>query len=121
MLRPETEAGLREWILADMASAPPRVALSAMTNMLGQFVTGEAAKIFAEVRVPVVSVNGYLWPIAHEANRRHMASYDAIVVPVGDHFLQLAMPEAFNRALEQAIGMVVAKDGEAAAAAPAAD
>ncbi len=121
MLRPETEAGLREWILADMASAPPRVALSAMTNMLGQFVTGEAAKIFAEVRVPVVSVNGDLWPIAHEANRRHMASYDAIVVPGGDHFLQLAMPEAFNRALEQAIGMVVAKDGEAAAAAPAVD
>ena len=103
MLRPETAPELREWILSDMASAPPAVALSAMRDMMGQFVSGAAAKIFEEIRVPVVSVNGDLWPIAYEANRRHMASYDAIVLAGADHFLQLARPAEFNRALAEAI------------------
>ena len=103
MLRPETAPELREWILADMASAPPAVALSAMRDMMGQFVSGAAAKIFEEIRVPVISVNGDLWPIAYEANRRHMASYDAIVLAGADHFLMLARPAEFNRALAEAI------------------
>ena len=106
MLRPETDPALREWILADMASAPPAVALSAMRAMMGQFVSGEAAKIFEEIRVPVVSVNGDLWPIAYEANRRHMASYDAIVLTGADHFLMLARPAEFNPALAEAIARI---------------
>ena len=103
MLRPETAPELREWILADMAAAPPAVALSAMRHMLAQFVSGAAANVFADVRVPVVGVNGDLWPIAYAANRRHMASYDAIVLAGADHFLQLARPAEFNRALAEAI------------------
>ena len=108
MLRPETAPELREWILADMAAAPPAVALSAMRHMLAQFVSGDAAKIFADVRVPVVGVNGDLWPIAYAANRRHMASYDAIVLAGADHFLQLARPAEFNRALAEALRRVPA-------------
>ena len=108
MLRPETAPELREWILADMAAAPPAVALSAMRHMLAQFVSGAAANVFADVRVPVVGVNGDLWPIAYAANRRHMASYDAIVLAGADHFLQLARPAEFNRALAEAIRRVSA-------------
>lgn len=108
MLYPQTDAALREWILADMSAAPPTVALSAMREMMAQYISGEAAKVFAQVRVPVVSVNGDLWPINYEANRRHMLSYEAIVLEKADHFLMLSQPEAFNPALEKAIGMVVA-------------
>jgi len=71
--------------------------------MMTQYVTGEAAKVFEEVRIPVMSVNGDLWPINYEANRRHMFSYDAIVLNKADHFLMMAQPEEFNRALEKAI------------------
>ena len=108
MLYPQTEAALREWILADMSAAPPAVALSAMREMMAQFISGDAAKVFEQVRVPVVSVNGDLWPIEYEANRRHMLSYEAIVLEKADHFLMLNQPEAFNPALEKAIGMVSA-------------
>ncbi len=90
-----------------MSAAPPAVALSAMSNMLSQYITGEAAKIFDEIRVPVITVNGDMWPINYEANRRHMASFDAIVLKGADHFLMLNRPEQFNRALGKAISNIL--------------
>ncbi|MDM7987865.1 MAG: alpha/beta hydrolase [Smithella sp.] len=107
MLYPQTDAQLREWIMADVSSAPPAVALSAMREMLSQYITGEAATIFEQIPLPVVTVNGDLWPINYEANRRHMFSYDAVVVKKADHFLMMDRPEAFNPALEKAIKMLL--------------
>jgi len=109
MISPRTDQRLREWILADMSAAPPAVALSASNELLMQFVTGEAARAFDQVRVPVVSVNGDLWPVNYEANRRHMLSFDAIILKNADHFLMMNRPEEFNRALEKAIRMVLEK------------
>jgi pimeloyl-ACP methyl ester carboxylesterase len=103
MFSPNTDPRLREWILSDISSAPPDVALSAMSEMMSQYLTGEAAGMFDQIRVPVISVNGDLWPIDYEANRRHMLSFDAIVLKGADHFLMMACPEEFNRALEKAI------------------
>lgn len=106
MILPTTDPQLREWILADVSSAPPAVALSAMNEMMWQYITGEAAKIFEQIRVPVVTVNGDMWPVNYEANRRHMFSYDAIVLKKADHFLMMDSPEEFNHALEKAIDML---------------
>ena len=103
MISPRTDAKLREWILADMSAAPPDVALSAMKSMMSQYITGEAAKIFEDIRIPVMTVNGDLWPIEYEANRRHMFSFDAIVLKDADHFLMLNRVEEFNSALEKSI------------------
>jgi pimeloyl-ACP methyl ester carboxylesterase len=109
MIFPETDPALREWILGDMSSAPPAVALSAMHEYLSQYITREAAGIFDEVPVPVIDVNGQLEPIDYEANRRHMSSFDAIVIENADHFLMADRPDEFNRALEKAIGMILEK------------
>lgn len=65
---------------------------------------GDAASIFGKVRIPVMSLNGDLWPVNYEGNRRHMLSFDAIVLRKADHFLMMDRPEEFNRALEKAIG-----------------
>jgi pimeloyl-ACP methyl ester carboxylesterase len=107
MISPQTDPQLREWILSDMSAAPPAVALSAMNNMMSQYITGEAAKIFDEIRIPVITVNGCMWPVNYEANRRHMLSFDAIVLKGADHFLMLNRPEQFNRALETAISKLL--------------
>ena len=112
MILPQTDPGLRDWILADMSAAPPAVALSAMTEMMNQYITGEAARIFEKIRIPVISVNGDLWPVNFEANRRHMLSYQAIVLPKADHFLMMARPEEFNQALSKAIRMILEKPGK---------
>jgi len=98
-----TDPGLREWILADMSSAPPAVALSAMEEMMMQYVTGEAAAVFDAIRIPVKTVNGELWPVNVEANRRHMVAYDAVILKGADHFLMMDRPEEFNRTLERVI------------------
>jgi len=111
MILPSTDPRLREWILSDMSAAPPAVALSAMNEMMSLYVSGEAAKRFAEIRVPVVGVNADLWPIDYEANRRHMLSFDAMVLKEADHFLMMDRPEEFNRALEKAIRMLCGKPG----------
>ena len=38
MISPQTDPQLREWILSDMSAAPPAVALSAMNNMMSQYI-----------------------------------------------------------------------------------
>jgi pimeloyl-ACP methyl ester carboxylesterase len=103
MISPQTDPQLREWILSDMSAAPPAVGLSAMNNMMSQYITGEAAKIFDEIRIPIITVNGDMWPINYEANRRHMSFFEAIILKGADHFLMLDRPKEFNQALEKAI------------------
>ena len=112
MISPQTDSQLREWILADMSAAPPAVAIGAMREMTSQFITGEAAKTFDEIRIPVMTVNGDLWPINYEANRRHMFSFDAIVLKEADHFLMMNRSKDFNRALEKAISAIAREPGE---------
>jgi len=109
MISSNTDPKLREWILSDMSSAPPSVAISAMNEMMTQYINGEAAKVFKEIRKPVITVNGDLWPINFEANRRHMFSYDAIVLKEADHFLMMNRPLDFNKALDKAILMITEK------------
>ncbi|MHB8809295.1 MAG: alpha/beta fold hydrolase [Desulfobulbaceae bacterium] len=109
MILPQTDPQLREWIIADVSAAPPAVALSAMTEMMTQYVTGDAARIFEQLRIPVITVKGDLWPVNFEANRRHMFSYQAIVLEKADHFLMMDRPDEFNRELEKAIRMLSEK------------
>jgi len=109
MISPRTDPLIREWILSDISSASPTVALSAMKEMMSQYITGEATKIFDEIRVPVITVKGDLWPVNYEANRRHMFSFDAIVLKDTDHFLMLDKAEEFNTALEKAIYKITKK------------
>jgi len=106
MMLPQMDAELRNWILSDMASAPPDVALSAVYETINQFITGEAASMFDEIKVPVIVVNGDMNEIDYEANRRHMHSFDAIILENADHFLMMNRPDEFNRALEKAISML---------------
>ncbi len=107
MILPSMNPQLREWVLSDMSAAPPAVALSALKSMMLQYISGEAARIFDEILIPVVSVNSDMWPINYEANRRHMLSFHAIVLKGADHFLMLDRPEKFNHSLERAIQTIL--------------
>ena len=103
MLGRNEEPELSEWIQADMASAPPAVAMSAMRDMMHMYISGEMATQFDELPVPVVCVFADAWPVDAEANRRHMDDFEFIMVQDSDHFLMMNQPEKFNRALSQAI------------------
>lgn len=106
MILPDTDADLAEWIQADMAAAPARVALSAMREYMQQWITGAGPALFDELPLPTVAVCADLWPVNAEANRRHMHSFEAIVLEGTDHFLMLGATDEFNRALEEAIAKI---------------
>jgi pimeloyl-ACP methyl ester carboxylesterase len=106
MIRPETDADLAEWIQADMAAAPARVAVSAMRAYMAQWISGAGPAIFEELPLPVVAVCADMWPVNAEANRRHMQSFEAIILEGTDHFLMLGAAAEFNSALEEAIAKI---------------
>jgi pimeloyl-ACP methyl ester carboxylesterase len=100
------DSPVNEWVISDMSLADPRVALSAMKGALGGYLTGDVAKLFDELDVPVVAVNTDLSPTDVEANRRHIKDFELIELDGLDHFLMLKAPEQFNPALEQAVKMI---------------
>lgn len=100
---------IRDWILADVAAAPPSVALSAMNEMMALYTKGALPQMFDKLRIPVVTVNADLWPINYEANRRHIPGFEAIVLKGTDHFLMINAPTLFNDALAKAISTVLTK------------
>jgi len=106
MIRPGIDEDLAAWIPADMAAAPAEVAVGAMRAYMAAWTSGSAPLFFEELPLPVVAVCADLWPADAEANRRHMQSFELIVVEGTDHFLMLGAPEKFNPALEKALAML---------------
>ena len=106
MILPDTDADLAAWIQADMAAAPPAVALSAMRDYMAQWISGDAPALFEDLPLPIVIVCADMWPVDVEANRKYMQSCEAIVLEGTDHFLMLGAPERFDAALEEAIAKI---------------
>lgn len=106
MLHPDN-APVNEWVISDMSLADPRVALGAMSEYLREHMTGDVARLFEELDIPVIAVNADFWPTDIEANRRHIKDFELIELKGLDHFLMLKAPERFNPALEQAIETIL--------------
>jgi pimeloyl-ACP methyl ester carboxylesterase len=109
MISPKTDPKLKEWILSDMSAEPPATAISAMNSMMSQYITGEAATIFDKIRIPVIAVNAAAWPVNYKSNRRHMLSFDTIILKSADHFLMMDRSDEFNQALDKAIRVLTEK------------
>ena len=103
MIVANSDAVLVEWIINDIAAAPSQVAISAFKEYMGQYVTGEAAMIFEQIKVPVYCLNTDIWPTNVEANRRHMPSFDVTIMKNLGHFPMLERPDEFNELLNKTI------------------
>ncbi|MES9846200.1 MAG: alpha/beta hydrolase [Candidatus Sedimenticola sp. PURPLELP] len=101
-----TDQYLVNWVKEDMSSAPKEIALSAFRNYLGQYVNGEAADIFKDITIPVISINARLWPTAPEENRKHIKNYQLYYIEETGHFPMLEKPAEFNMLLENAIDSI---------------
>lgn len=107
MIIPTSDSVLSNWIIEDMAAAPTTIALSAMDEYLSYIMMEQFSQIFGKIQIPVITVHCDLWPIDYEANRRHMLSFDAIIIENSDHFLMMNKADEFNKALKQAIENVL--------------
>jgi len=106
MFPKDADQQLVNWVKEDMSSAPKKIALSAFRNYLEQYVNGEAATVFEDITVPVVSINARLWPTAPEENKKHIKNYQLFYIEETGHFPMLEKPEAFNRLLKKALNSI---------------
>lgn len=98
----DADPALVDRIAGDMCSGPAEVG----TALMRQFATYDQAAKFENLTAPVRSINADLWPTDVEANRRHHADYDAVIIPGTGHFLMLEKPEAVNAALDDTLMQV---------------
>jgi len=103
MFPKDTDQKLVNWVKEDMSSAPKEIALNAFRNYLGQYVNGEAASVFKDITIPVVSINARLWPTAPEENRKHIKNYHLFYIEETGHFPMLEKPKEFNSILEKSL------------------
>jgi pimeloyl-ACP methyl ester carboxylesterase len=107
-----TDQQLINWVKEDMSSAPKEIALSAFRNYLGQYVNGEAAIVFKDITIPVISINARLWPTAPEENRKHIKNYQILYIEETGHFPMLEKPEEFNMLLKKALNSIEEKSNK---------
>jgi pimeloyl-ACP methyl ester carboxylesterase len=107
MFRKNTDKKLVDWVTSDMAAANPKVAISAVTEYLQMFVTGQTSKVFEGLEVPVRAITADLWPVDYDGNRRHMHSFNAVIMPNTGHFLMLERPDEFNKILLDTINWIL--------------
>jgi pimeloyl-ACP methyl ester carboxylesterase len=93
------DRSLVERVAADMAAAPPAVALAAMESAIG--FDREVVPALHELKLPVVAINP-LEPSTHiESMKRH--GVRMVFMPRVGHFLMMEDPERFNPLLRTAI------------------
>jgi pimeloyl-ACP methyl ester carboxylesterase len=99
MFRADADHDLAGWVAADMAAAPPQVAIDALRYA----VTNEHAAItgLREAAVPVVAINPEGPPSDVESLARHRVK--AVFVPAVGHFVMLEDPAGFNQRLDETI------------------
>lgn len=96
---PQCDAALVEWIVEDMASAPPDIAIDALEHAISYQPAVEAQ--LRTIEAPVVAINGGARPTDVEALARHGIS--AVVMEGAGHFLLMEDPETFNRLLAEVV------------------
>ncbi len=106
MFPSKSDKKLVDWVKEDMSSAPKEVAMNAFTHYLGQYVSGEAAQVFENINIPVVSINARLWPTNLDSNKKHIKKYKLLYIEESGHFPMLEKPIEFNELLTNALDYI---------------
>ncbi len=89
-------------IAADMASAPPKVGLSAIRNYL-VWMGDHTTERLAQLKVPLMCVNADLRPTLVEPIKAIVPGYQLRVLPGRGHFLMREDPAGFNALLAETV------------------
>tara|TARA_R100001377_G_C3183255_1_gene107496 strand:+ start:496 stop:1356 length:861 start_codon:yes stop_codon:yes gene_type:complete len=98
-----TDQDLKRWISLDMVSATKPIAISAYSNFMVQYKTGESSSVFENMNIPVITINAKLWPTNVKGNESKIKYYQSIFIEGTGHFPMLEKPILFNSLLEKAI------------------
>ena len=95
----QSDPTLKDWVVDDMASAPPRVAKSAMRGMSAY----DARAGIAGLGVPLALINSDYRPNNPAPVAAAAQSFTYIEMSDVGHFVMMEDPETFNRHLEEII------------------
>lgn len=107
MLRDNLDDHNKNMIALDMASAPAHSATETIENYFADFSSGEVAKIFDQLEIPVYCINTTLWPTDIEANKKHIKNYKVVFMEGVGHFPMLEAPAEFNKHLKKLVDDIV--------------
>jgi len=107
MFPKSADPAIVSWVASDLCATYRPMAKSALRSYLGIYLSGEPAKLFDGIKVPVLAVNSDLWPTDIVSNRRHIPLFDAQIMKGAGHFPMLERPAEFNRLLDKTIGKIV--------------
>lgn len=96
---PNADPALVEWVAADMAAAPPEIALDALAHAVGN--DARIQPLLERLTAPVVAINPAYRSTDAEALGRH--GVQVVRMPGVGHFLMLEDPGTFNRLLGETI------------------
>jgi pimeloyl-ACP methyl ester carboxylesterase len=96
---PGGDPDLVEWVAADMAAAPPEVALDAIEHAVGN--DAHIRPRLERLTVPVVAINPASRSTDPEPLARH--GVQVVAMPGVGHFLMLEEPGTFNRLLGEVV------------------
>lgn len=94
-----TDPIIRQWIVDDMAAAPPAVAISAL---LGVFAMDYGVAI-AELDLPILAINSTRYPTDEAAIREVEPRFRLVPMEGVGHFPMIEAPAEFNRVLGRII------------------
>lgn len=95
----DTDPVLRKWIVDDMASAPPEVAIPAILGLTRM----DYATALGELDLPIIALNAVVPPTDEAAIRRLEPRFRVVTLGGVGHFPMLEDPRTFNRALERIV------------------
>lgn len=96
MFAPTADPILKEWIINDMAAAPPHVAIGAGAGQNSYIPQIERA--LQALQVPITAIISDFLPIDREAAQQHRITVE--VIAGTGHFPMLEEPDTFNHLLE---------------------
>jgi pimeloyl-ACP methyl ester carboxylesterase len=99
MFIPGSDPDLVKWVVADMSSAPPEVAVDALEHTVGNGRAIVAA--LRNVTAPVVAINADSRPTDVESLKRH--GVKTVLMSGVGHFEMLEDPDTFNQVLSRTI------------------
>lgn len=103
MFPAKADKALAAGIAADMASAPPKVALSAIRHYLA-WMGDHTTERLAQLKVPLMCVNADLRPTLVEPIKALVPGYQLRVLKGCGHFPMREDPEGFNALLAETVG-----------------
>ena len=101
---PGTSQVVRERVLGAAKALPPDISIALLRQSWGY----DPLPALRDIKARVRAVNADKFPTNLEVNRRHMPGYDAFIVKGTAHYLMLEDPARFGRALDEALGEVLA-------------